>query len=117
MDVDPRFIDVDFPTDPRYTFGAAARALECGTYPGYGDVVPVIPESQWPALAEQMAAGGGGCSALVTRIYDQKNEGSCVGNAKAQQNQITQAIQHGKDKVVQLSAISMYKRIGSSPNS
>jgi hypothetical protein len=42
---------------------------------------------------------------------------SCVANATSQSNEITQALQFGKENVVHLSAISLYKRIGSSPSS
>lgn len=74
--IDPRFIDVDFTKEPNYTFGdLGARAFDrCSDF---ADVVPDIEESQWPALAEQMRAAGGGLTQLVTRIYNQRNEGSC----------------------------------------
>lgn len=42
---------------------------------------------------------------------------NCVANAFSQSNEIAQALQHGKDKVTHLSAISLYKRIGRSPGS
>jgi hypothetical protein len=118
MDIDSKFIDVDFPSQPEFVYGnGGLRSLDSLACRSYADFAPLIPEAQWPELAEKLAANGGGCSALVTRIYNQKNEGSCVGNAKAQQNEIIQATQKGKENVVPLSAISMYKRIGSSPNS
>lgn len=43
--------------------------------------------------------------------------GNCVANACGQSNEIIQGIQFGKDKVVHLSAMSLYKRIGSSAQS
>lgn len=111
------FLDVDFTKDPRYVpgdlgvraFGEAMRA--------YGEVVPEIPEAQWQAKADLLEAAGGGADEYVTRIYDQKSEGSCVANACAQALEIIQALKFGKDKVVPLSAISLYKRIGRSPGS
>lgn len=116
MDIDDRYIDVDFLTDPRYTFGdLGAACFDAG--PFYEDVVPVIPRSEWPALAEKCDAEGTGIEQLVTRIYDQKSEGSCVANACSQAHEIIQAKQHGRDAVVPLSAISLYKRIGRSPGS
>ncbi len=114
---DPRFIDVDFPTQPQFTFGDLGPAAFGKRCQSYGDAVPVIPQSQWPELADLAAKAGGGASQLVTRIYDQKNEGSCVANACSQAHEIVQATQVGKANVVHLSAISLYKRIGSSPNS
>lgn len=116
MPINPSFIDVDFPRDPRYTKG------DLGVRPGYAcakyaDNAPVIAESQWPELVRQMDASNSGLDQLVTRIYDQKNEGSCVANACSQSVEIVQCAQVGKANVVHLSAISLYKRIGSSPNS
>lgn len=115
--MDDRFIDFDFPSDPRFTFGDLGRRGFDDTCRRYADTAPVIEESRWRDLADKMAADGGGASQLVTRIYDQKNEGSCVANACSQACEIVQAKQFGKDKVVHLSAISLYKRIGRSPNS
>jgi hypothetical protein len=53
----------------------------------------------------------------VKWVLDQGNEGSCVVNAGAQAHMICQAKAIGLDRVVQMSAISLYKQIGSSPNS
>lgn len=117
MPIDPRFIDVDFPVQPQFTFGDLGPAAFGKRCQAYGDAVSVIPQSQWPELAQLAIASGGGSSQLVTRIYDQKQEGSCVANACSQAHEIVQAIQVGKENVVHLSAISLYKRIGSSPNS
>lgn len=118
MPLDPSLIDVDFPEEPKFTFGdLGVAAFGPPRAVSYGDVAPVYPESQWPQLAAEMKAAGGGASALVTRIYDQKNEGSCVANACSQAHEIVQAAQFGRENVVHLSAISLYKRIGRSPNS
>jgi hypothetical protein len=117
MTIPAELIDVDFPTRPEFTFGDLGKRAFEPRFESYADVVPVIPESQWPSEAEKIKAAGGGCSALVTRIYDQKNEGSCVANACSQAHEILQAAQNGKANVVHLSAISLYKRIGRSPNS
>lgn len=68
-------------------------------------------------MANAIQVAGGGCSQLVSRIYNQGNEGSCVANACSQAHEIIQAKQFGKANVVPLSAISLYKRIGRSPNS
>ena len=114
--IDPQFIDTDFRQHPQYTFGdLGLKAFK--SYANFADVVPDIPESEWPELAEKMKAAGGGLTQLVTRICNQKQEGSCVANAIIQSHEIKQAEQFGRDKVVHLSAISLYKRIGSSPSS
>lgn len=117
MPINPQFVDIDFPDDARFTFGDLGTAAFGPPKDLYRDAAPIYPESEWKDLAAAMAAAGGGCSALVTRIYDQKNEGSCVANACSQAHEIVQAAQFGRENVVHLSAISLYKRIGRSPNS
>lgn len=117
-DIDPRFIDIDFVCDPRYLFGALPLpTAERDRFAHYGDVTPVIPEPEWRGIIERMDADGGGADRFVTRIYDQDGEGSCVANACSQAVEICQAKQFGRDNVVPLSAISLYKRIGRSPGS
>ena len=117
MDFDPRYVDVDFLKEPRYVFGDKTGPDFARGYAAYEDSTPDIPESQWPGLAEKLEHENAGMENLITRIFNQKQEGSCVGNATTQQNEIEQAVQFGKDRVVQLSAISLYKRIGSGPMS
>jgi len=112
------FIDVDFSQQPEFTFGdLGVRAFDARKFASYADEAPVYSQKDWPDMAGAMARAGGGCSQLVTRIYNQKQEGSCVSNACSQANEIVQAVQFGKDRVVHLSAISLYKRIGSSAQS
>jgi len=111
------FVDVDFTQDPRYVFGDAGHRCFSEFKAHFADNVEVIPESQWKDLIAEMDAAGGGADQLVTRIYDQKNEGSCVANACSQACEIAQAVQFGKENVTHLSAMSLYKRIGRSPNS
>jgi hypothetical protein len=115
--IDKDLIDVDFADHREFVFGDLGRRAFEPRFQSYADVVPVIPESQWPEEAEKIKAAGGGCSALVTRIYDQKSEGSCVANACSQAHEIVQAKQFGRENVVHLSAISLYKRIGRSAQS
>lgn len=115
--IDPKFIDIDFPTQQQYVAGdLGIRALDqrCAAY---GDSINVIPESRWKEEAAAIQAAGGGCSQLVSRIYNQGQEGSCVANACSQALEIIQAKQIGKANVVPLSAISLYKRIGRSAQS
>lgn len=110
-----QFLDVDFTKYPQYVRGY----LHVGDHrcAAYGDTTRLIPESEWQAEVAKIDAAGGGADLLVTRIYNQKQEGSCVANATSQSHEIMQAKQHGKDKVVHLSAMSLYKRIGSGPQS
>lgn len=118
-DIDPRFIDVDLAEEAKRRGIAAgyidpAKEMFAGRYE---DAVNIIPESQWRDQVQAIEAANAGVERLVTRIYDQRSEGSCVANACSQAHECLQALQFGKDKVVPLSAISLYKRIGRSPGS
>lgn len=116
MDIDQQFVDYDFSKDPRFVFGYKGIG-DTGKFASYEDSQVIHPRDQWEAIAEKIQAEKAGTEWLVTRIYDQKNEGSCVANACSQANEIVQAKQFGKDRVVHLSAMSLYQRIGSGPNS
>lgn len=83
----------------------------------FGAVQDVIPEDQWDDLCDQKDAEGTWASELVTRVFNQGQEGACVSDTFSQMNEVTQASQFGKENVVHLSAISLYKRVGSSPQS
>lgn len=110
-----KFLDVDFTQCPEYVKGYDAFGeLPCAAY---GDSAPVYTLPQIREHAERLDAEATGLEWLVTRIYDQGNEGSCVANAASQAFEIVQAAQNGRDKVIPLSAISLYKRIGRSPGS
>jgi hypothetical protein len=117
--IDPKYIDVDFPNDPKFTFGdCGPRFSERMKSPRFEDVSDIIPESEWKDLVKAIDdTPGSGLENLVTRIYNQGSEGSCVANAASQAHEIVQAIQFGKEEVVHLSAISLYDRIGSSSQS
>lgn len=109
------FLDVDFTSDPNYVKGYdAVGEMPCAAY---GDSAPVYTMAQIRQHAERLDNEQTGLEWLVTMIFDQGNEGSCVANAAAQAFQIVQAAQYGLDKVTLVSAISLYDRIGSSPNS
>lgn len=108
-----KFLDVDFTRDAKYVPGFNGYG-DVEKFAAYGDEAPTYPESQWRDMAAAMKLG---CDDLVTRIYNQKSEGSCVANATSQAIEIVQAKQFGKENVVHLSAISLYKRIGRSASS
>jgi hypothetical protein len=113
-----QFVDVDFPSDPNFVFGDCGPRFEAPfRAPLFEDENELIPESQWEQIYNDANQPGLDLSYLITRIMDQGPEGSCVANAASQAHQITQARQFGKENVVQLSAISLYDRIGSSANS
>lgn len=111
------FLDIDFDKQPEYVHGYLGIGSKGELFSSYESVASVMTDSQIDAAIEALDSSGGGAERLITRIFNQKNEGSCVANASCQANEITQARQIGKGKVIHLSAISLYKRIGSSPNS
>lgn len=116
MNIDPQFLDVDFSAQPQFVRGDNGSRPFRSALRVYEAEVPQVPESEWPAEAEKLEAGGG-LEWLVTRIMNQGNFGSCVGHAGTQQHQIIQAKVFGIDKVVQLSPVSLYQLIGRSANS
>lgn len=120
MTINPASIDVDLDQEaqrlgipPGYLDDGRAEAM-CRSF---ADAEPLIPESEWRTWYERIKAANAFTSNLITRIFAQLNEGSCVGNAWLQFLQTMFARQFGKENVVQMSAISGYKQIGSSPNS
>jgi hypothetical protein len=116
--IDPRWLDVDFRGETAYTFGdTGPKPHDPSRYSAYEDSATIYPSSQWPEMVKAMDADGGGAERLITRIYNQKQEGSCVANATSQAHEIVQCKQLGKHSVTHLSAISLYKRIGSGPSS
>lgn len=114
IQVDPRYVDVDFPRETPFVFGDLGRGLFADAPPVYEDAVELIPESEWFAEIEKLDAAGGSLENLCVEIFNQRSEGSCVSNATAQAHQIVQAQQWGKANVVQLSAINLYKRVARS---
>ena len=116
--IDPRFLDVDFRGESQYTFGdTGPKPIDPSRYSAYEDSATIYPSNKWPEMVKAMDADGGGVERLITRIYNQQQEGSCVANATSQAHEIVQCKQVGKRNVTHLSAISLYKRIGSSPGS
>lgn len=115
-DLIDEYLDIDFRRCPQYVPGAMG-IRGARTFANFEDTVDLIPKTRWKELIEQLDQAGGGSDQLVTRIYYQGREGSCVANACSQAHEVRQAVQFGRDRVVHLSAISLYKRIGRSPNS
>lgn len=114
--IDDKFIDVDFTVDPHYLMGDNGQdPLFFGD--AYEDKFGEMSDKEIDEAIEKQDADDIGLDDLVVNIFNQGREGSCVANAWAQSHQILQAKQVGKDKVVKLSAISLYKQIGTSPSS
>jgi hypothetical protein len=111
----PDYIDVPFDKQDKYPTGFNGLGV-LPKVTRFKDAVDLIPKTDWKSLADQKQSQGS-VSKLVTRIFNQGQEGSCVGNMATQMLETRHALEFGKKNVVQLSAISMYKQIGSSPNS
>lgn len=117
LEIDDRYIDVDFTREPNFGRGnqGIGRALATGrTFEG---AYPLLPENQWQLEIEAIDAQEQWLESLLVAIRNQKQEGSCVSNATATAHEVSQAVQHGLENVVQLSAISLYKRVARSAGS
>lgn len=113
-EIDDKYVDVHFPDDPHYVFGdLGASAFDLCA--GYEETFGELSDREIDEVIERMDAEGGGADRLVSRIYNQGQEGSCVANATSQSHEIVQRRQFGV--VTPLSAISLYKRIGRSASS
>lgn len=123
--IDPRFIDVDLEAEAKrlgFIPGDLAPAsqhfgdMPRGIMRDYGDEFEILPDAERTREIEKMDAEGG-LENLVRWVLNQRNEGSCVGHAWTQAVLVKLAEQIGEANIVELSACSAYKQIGSSPNS
>lgn len=81
----------------------------------YADVV--LSPTEIREAIEKLEAEKTGAEWLVKEIKNQRNEGSCVGNMGTGGLQLIYAQQHGVEATPVLSAMSVYRNIGSSPQS
>jgi hypothetical protein len=118
IDIDDEFVDVTFPDDPKFVFGALPEpAFGEEEFRDYEDLVNVYTESQAREIVERIDDQGGSNEFYITRVFNQTNEGSCVGNAFTQGHETNQAKQVGIDNVIPISAMSLYQLIGRSASS
>lgn len=116
-DINEEFLDVDFTKDPNYVFGDLGGAM-CSSAIDYEAAESVLSWSEIDGAIEALEAEPeSSLEYLIRRVYDQGQEGSCVGNATTQGVEVVGVKQVGKDRMPELSAISLYKQIGSSPSS
>lgn len=115
-DIDDQFVDVDFTKDPHYVFGDLGD-FAFADYTAYEDAVPVLTANEINAVIERIQGGEPGGTWLVKWILNQSREGSCTAQAISQSHQVKQADQFGFDRVIAMSAISLYKRIARSASS
>lgn len=74
----------------------------------------MVPRSEWQDRSQRMLKQ---YRDDITEIYSQGNFGSCVGFASAQMLEVMLRRRYGVQNRVSLSGMSVYKRIGSGPNS
>ncbi len=115
-EINDEFIDVDFTKCPEYVFGDLGVPLFAAfrEYEAFGNP---LTDAEIQACIEYHAAHPGtSLEYLLRRAYNQKQEGSCVGNATTQGVEEVGYKQIG-DRMPELSAISLYKQIGRSAGS
>lgn len=116
LDFDQEYLDVDFSKDPKFVFGDLGDKGRFGMS-RYEDVVPVLSETEIKKAVQKIEDEDSGSEWLVTRVYDQDGEGACASNSTCQGHEVVQCEQFGPERVIHLSAISLYKRVGDGPNS
>lgn len=122
-EIDPRFIDAHFPSFEEYVPGDLSpesieeREALCAAMPTYEDAFPPIPSSQWVEISRETEAQNAGIEWLISRIFNQSSEGSCVYNQLGQQIEICEAKQFGKANVIPVSPISGYQQNARSASS
>lgn len=109
-DINTDVLDVDFSKCEQYTPGDRGVRRSFGLAP-YEERFALLSDAEIEQAIDAHAEHGGSLDLLVSRIYDQGQEGACASNATAQAHEIVQAQQYGIDAVVHLSAISLYKRV------
>ena len=117
VEINDEFVDVDFTQDPNYVFGDLGVPM-CASFDDYEAVEAVLTDAEIAeCIAFHEANPGTSLEYLLRRAYNQKQEGSCVGNATTQGVEEVGVKQLGKDRFPELSAISLYKQIGRSASS
>jgi hypothetical protein len=76
-----------------------------------------MSEADVRAAVEKMDAENTGLEWICKPAKNQGNEGSCVGNMAAKGIELLQSIEAGYDRTNIISAMSIYRNIGSSPQS
>jgi hypothetical protein len=116
IEINDEYVDVDFSKHPQFVSGFNGYG-DAERFANFAESNRVLTRSEIEQEAEKTAAEGSGNAGLVVEVKNQRNEGSCVGNASTQGLQVLEARRLGKDRVTLLSAIATYKQIGRSPNS
>jgi hypothetical protein len=110
---DLAMVDVDFERESQaagMSRGANPRTMKFGA-PKFAEAIEIIPESQWESVIEQL--GSNTLDRLTDHTHDQNGDVSCTSNATCFAHETLQSLQHGKDRIVILSPMSLYNRVGS----
>lgn len=118
-----RWLDIDLASEATRTgnfTGCNPNVAEPGTFRAVFEdkyAAEVYPRETWPDLIARKDAESSWISDIITRIFNQLNEGACVSDTAGQLHESLQALQYGRKRVIHVSAISLYKRCGRSPSS
>jgi len=82
-------------------------------FPVYEESQPMYPRADWPDLVRDCP----GLEAMVAKIKDQGNEGTCASNAAAQCFEIIWNRTYGLANALEISPISVYRWIAPGPSS
>ena len=105
------WLDIELPPSDMAT-GCMPRTDKCGdVFPMFERKIPPIPRDRWDELAAKRES----MDQLIGRIHNQGREGSCVGQGASKAMEILYAIE--RSEPIDLSAMSLYKRIGRSASS
>lgn len=96
--------------------GCQRRATKVGrgVFPAYEDALPIIPRDEWPDRITEREPRRQTVDDFGS-VLDQDGEGSCASNATAQSAMDCLFMECGI--WVDLSAMSIYKRVGTGPDS
>jgi hypothetical protein len=118
-----RWLDLDLASEATKTgnfTGCNPNEAPPGTFRGMFEdrfAADIYGRDQWKSIIEQKDTEHTWLTELINRVFNQKQEASCVSNAGAGCHEDDQALQFGPDRVIHVSAMSTYHFTGSSPNS
>ena len=115
LEIDDEYLDVYFPDQPEFVFGDTGVNV-FGDSEFFEDTEEIYSEAQIREACE-MQEENGSLEWFVRSVYNQANEGSCVGNAATKLFETMLEEHLGVGQGIDLSAISLYKQIGRSASS
>lgn len=116
LEIDDRYLDVDFQEQPEYIFGDTGPNV-FGDMEFFEDGDEEIYTDAQVREACEMQEENGSLEWFVTSVFNQRQEGSCVGNAATKLFETMYNEHVGIENGIDFSAISLYKQIGRSASS